>query len=62
MCKKPLRVFRCHFICDECPNEWADEMLTQGVSWCPCCDKECEPYNVETLFEQVEVDEEEEVA
>jgi len=56
---KPMRVFRCHYICDECPNEFADEMLVIGPSWCPSCDKECEPYSTETLFDFAEDDEEE---
>ena len=50
---KALRVFRVTFYCDECPNEFTDEMLTLAPSYCPCCDKECEPdgydeYEVET--------------
>lgn len=48
---KTLRVFRNHYICEECPNEFNDELLVSGPSWCPCCDKECEPYFVEE-FEQ----------
>lgn len=56
---KPMRVFRCHYICEECPNEWADEMLTISSSFCPACDLEVEPYSSETLFVDVECDEEE---
>lgn len=56
---RPLRVWRNHYACDECPNEWSDELLTQGVSWCPCCDKEIEPYASEALFVDVEVEDEE---
>lgn len=59
---KPMRVFRCHYICEECPNEFSDEMLTISSSYCPCCDAEIEPYSSETLFEMAEDDEEEEVA
>ncbi len=45
--RRAQRVFRCHYICEACPNEWCDELLTTGVSWCPCCDAECEPYSTE---------------
>lgn len=59
MTTKPLRYFRNHYLCDECPNEWADEMCTISSSFCPCCDLEVEPYSSETLFADVECDEEE---
>ena len=59
---KPQRVFRCHYICDECPNEFADEMLVIGPSWCPCCDAEIEPYSSEDLFDVEAYDDEAEVA
>lgn len=59
---KPLRVFRNHFICDDCDTEFADEMLVISSSFCPCCDAEIEPYSSESLIEEVEVDDEEEVA
>ena len=56
-----MRIFKCHFICDECnDNQFDDEMLTSGVSWCPCCDKECEPYLVDE-FEDECIDDEETV-
>lgn len=58
---KPLRYFRNYFLCEECPNEWSDDMLVVGPSWCPCCDKSCEPYSSEALFDLID-DEEEEVA
>jgi len=57
-----MRVFRCHYICDECPNEFADEMLVIGPSWCPACDAEIEPYSSEDLFDIEAYDDEAEVA
>ena len=39
-----MRVFTNHYLCDDCPNEWQDELLVKGPSWCPCCDREVEPY------------------
>jgi len=57
-----MRVFRCHYICDECPNEFADEMLVIGPSWCPACDAEIEPYSSEDLFDVEMYDDEAEVA
>jgi len=59
---KPVRVFRNHYICDECPNEFADEMLVIGPSWCPSCDAEIEPYSSEDLFDIEAYDDEAEVA
>ena len=59
---KPVRVFRNHYICDECPNEFADEMLVIGPSWCPACDAEIEPYSSEDLFDIEAYDDEAEVA
>lgn len=60
MCTKPLRVFRNHYICEECEHEFADEMLVISSSFCPCCDQELEPYSSESLIEKVEADEDEE--
>lgn len=40
-----MRVFRNFYYCDECPNEWSTELLTQGCDWCPSCDLETEPYS-----------------
>jgi hypothetical protein len=48
----PQRVFRNYYQCDACPNEWADEMLVVGPSYCPCCDRKTEPYSSETLIEE----------
>ena len=62
MTTKPLRVFRVYFQCEECPNEFMDEMLTVSSSYCPCCDAEIQPYASEATFEEVEDDAEEEVA
>lgn len=55
---RPLRVFRNFYLCDECPNEWTDEMLTVSHSWCPCCDKQCEPYDSVAFIEECEDEEE----
>ena len=54
---KQFRIFRNHYICDDCPNEWTDEMLVISHSWCPCCDMKCDPYSSESLIE-VDVTEE----
>ena len=40
---KRARVFRVHFYCEACPNEFTDEMLTVSHSYCPCCDARIEP-------------------
>jgi hypothetical protein len=49
--RRQQRIFRCHYFCDDCPNEWSDELLTASVSWCPCCDGAAEPYCVEEFEE-----------
>ena len=46
------RIMRCHYLCDACPNEWTDELLVAGPSWCPCCDREVEPYDTEEFVEE----------
>jgi len=46
-----IPVFRNHYLCDACPNEWADDMLVVAPSYCPCCDTEREPYDSEPLLE-----------
>jgi hypothetical protein len=48
---KEQRVFRCDYICDECPNEWTDHLLVAGPSWCPCCERLTEPYHVDEMVE-----------
>ena len=48
---KQFRIFRTHYLCDDCPNEWSDEMMVVGPSFCPCCDREAEPYDSEALIE-----------
>jgi hypothetical protein len=58
---RPQRVFQCHYFCDECPNEFSDELLVAGPSWCPACDKPCEPYSVVEFEESRPEFEEEEV-
>lgn len=60
---KQLRVFANHYICEECPNEWMDELLVVGPSWCPCCDREVEPYASDASEEDcIEDENEEEIA
>jgi len=46
------RVFRCYYICEECPYEWVDEMLVEGPSWCPCCEAKLEPEAVDEVCEE----------
>jgi len=49
------RVFRCHYICNDCTDtgsEWCDELLVAGPSWCPCCDTQAEPYAVDEIYEE----------
>lgn len=60
MATATLRVFRVTYYCEECPNEFTDEMLTVAHSYCPCCDMRCEPDGIEEY--EVETDEVEEVA
>ena len=62
MTTQPMRYFRVTFYCDECPNEFTDDMVTISHSWCPCCDKECQPDGHEALFDLVEDEDLEEVA
>jgi hypothetical protein len=50
---RQFRIFRNHYLCDDCPNEWSDEMMVVGLSYCPCCDREAEPYDTETLLDEV---------
>jgi len=59
---KPVRVFRNHYICDDCETEFADEMLVVTSSYCPVCDAEIEPYSSEDLFDVEAYDDESEVA
>lgn len=49
---KEQRVFRCDYICDDCPNEWTDHLLTVSHSWCPCCEGKTEPYLVTEFVER----------
>lgn len=58
--RRKQRVFRCHYICEECPNEWCDTLLCAGISWCPSCDLECEPNSTEEWEEEtIEIADEE---
>lgn len=57
MTTKPLRSFRLFFQCDDCPNEFTDVMPVISSSYCPCCDREIEPYSSEALFDEVEDEE-----
>ena len=52
---KPQRVFRNHYICDDCETEFADEMLVVTSSFCPCCDAEIEPYSSELVNAQRQI-------
>ena len=52
---KQFRIFRNHYLCDACPNEWSDEMMVVAPSYCPCCDAEAEPYDTEHLLDEVDV-------
>lgn len=56
---RPIRVFQNHYQCDDCPNEWTDEMLTVSHSWCPCCDAQMEPYASDELLADMLCDDEE---
>ena len=29
---KQFRIFRNHYLCDACPNEWSDEMMVVGTT------------------------------
>ena len=47
------RVFRLHYQCEACPNEWSDESLVVTHGYCPCCDARIEePYYVEPFCEE----------
>lgn len=51
--KREMRYFRNHYLCDDCPNEWADEMAVVGPSYCPCCDRLTEPYASDAMLENI---------
>lgn len=51
--KREMRYFRNHYLCDDCPNEWSDEMAVIGPSFCPCCDQQSEPYDSEPMLENI---------
>jgi len=55
---RQFRIFRLHFLCDDCPNEWSDECMVVTHAYCPCCDAKCEPYDYEAMLEDVTVTEE----
>jgi hypothetical protein len=55
--RMPVRFYRCHYACTavDCSpvgSEWSDEALTPGAGYCPACDREVEPYDVEELCEE----------
>jgi hypothetical protein len=50
--KYPYRVWRNHYQCQRCPNEWSDEALVCGPAWCPSCDRATEPYDSIDLLEE----------
>lgn len=51
--KREMRYFRNHHLCDDCPNEWCTEMAVIAADYCPCCDRESDPYNSEPLLEAI---------
>jgi hypothetical protein len=55
---KQFRIFRNHYLCDYCPNEWSQEAMVVAPGYCPCCDRKAEPYDTESLLDDVEVTEE----
>jgi hypothetical protein len=55
---KQFRIFRNHYLCDYCPNEWSQEAMVVAPGYCPCCDRRAEPYDTESLLDDVEVTEE----
>lgn len=55
---KQFRIFRNHYLCDVCPNEWSEEMMVVDTGYCPCCERAAEPYDTESLLDDVEVYEE----
>ena len=50
---KAQRVFTITYYCDDCCNEFTDEMLTVSHSWCPCCDAKCQPGTIEEHEEEM---------
>jgi hypothetical protein len=50
--RAPVTFFRCSYLCDACPNEWEDEVVSPGESYCPSCDAVCEPYFTEEVVEE----------
>jgi hypothetical protein len=53
--KREMRYFRNHYLCSDprCDNEWSDEMLVVGPSYCPCCEREADPYASDPLLEEL---------
>jgi hypothetical protein len=47
-------VFKLHYLCDACPLEWEERAACEGPSFCPCCDRETQPYLALDLREEVE--------
>jgi DNA-binding XRE family transcriptional regulator len=39
------------------PNEWSAEMPVVAADYCPCCEREAEPYDSEALLEDVGAEE-----
>jgi hypothetical protein len=54
---KQFRIFRNHYLCDDCPNEWSTEMPVVASDYCPCCDREADPYDSDALLEDVDAEE-----
>jgi hypothetical protein len=45
------RVWANHYLCDACPLEWEETAVCAGPSFCPCCDRERQPYASIDLLE-----------
>lgn len=51
---RQFRVFAITYYCDDCPNEFTDQMMTVSHSWCPSCDRKIEPGTIEEHEEDSE--------
>jgi hypothetical protein len=54
---KTFRIFKNFYLCDDCPNEWSTEMPVVAADYCPCCDREADPYDSDALLEDVDAEE-----
>lgn len=44
---RQFRVFTVTYYCDDCGNEFTDQMMAVSHSWCPCCDAKVQPGTIE---------------